>query len=133
MRLRLNSLLAACLAFASVMPALAAETRVVPAGRPSAILGYYTASSDTCYSGARPKVHFSGGPAHGSVTSVWKAFRMGASSGKCAGKPTHGTIIVYTPAPGYHGPDKVSVTFSEGEGNDYFVRPKGYTVNIIVK
>lgn len=131
MRLLLKSFFAATLAAASALPASASETRVVPAGRPSAIFVYYTASSDTCYSGAKPKVHFSG-PAHGSVSTLWRGFTFPKSVGKCAGKPMHGTVIIYKPAPGYHGPDKVSVTFSESEGNDYFVRPRGYTVNIVV-
>jgi hypothetical protein len=133
MRLLPKSFFATVLAAASVLPAFAAETRVVPAGRPSAIFFYYTASSDTCYSGARPKVHFTGEPSHGDVSSAWRGFTFPKDSGKCAGKPLHGTVIVYKPAPGYHGPDKVSVVFSEGEGNDYFVRPREYTVNLVVK
>jgi hypothetical protein len=133
MRLLLKSLLAASLAFASTLPAIAAETRVVPAGQASVIFFYYTASSDTCYSGAKQKVHFTGGPDHGSVTSAWRAFRFPKEVGKCAGKPGHGTVVFYKPAPRYHGPDKVSVVFSESEGNDYFVRPREYTVNIVVK
>jgi hypothetical protein len=133
MRLFLKSVFAAFLAIASVLPALAAETRVVPADRPSAIFVYYTASRDTCYSGARPKVHFTSGPSHGNVTSLWRGFTFPKETGKCAGKPLHGTVIVYKPAPGYHGPDEVSVVFSEGQGNDYFVRPREYTVHITVK
>jgi hypothetical protein len=133
MRLLLKSSLVASLAIASAVPALAAETRVVPANQASAIFFYYTVSSDTCYSGAKPRVHFTRDPDHGSVTSAWKGFRMPKQTGKCAGKPMHGTLVVYRPAPGYHGPDKVSVVFSEAEGNDYFVRPREYTVNITVK
>ncbi len=133
MRLLLKSLLTAFLAIASVLPAFAGETRVVPANRASAIFFYYTSSNDTCYSGAKPKVHFTTEPEHGSVTSMWRAVTRTKEDGKCAGKPVHGTLIIYKPNPGYHGPDKVSVTFSEAEGNDYFVRPRGYTVNIVVK
>jgi len=131
MPLLLKSLLAAFLAIASVSPSFAAETRVVPANRASAILFYYTFSDDTCYSGARPKVHFTTDPEHGSVTSTWKAVTR--REVHCAGKQAHGTLIVYRPNPGYHGSDKVSVTFAEPAGTDYFVRPRGYTVNIVVK
>lgn len=133
MRLFLKSSLAIALSFASVLPALASETRIVPAGRPSAILLRYTVSSDTCYSGAKPAVHVTRKPEHGTVTSSWKASRMDKDSGKCAGKIAHGTLVVYQPAPGYHGPDKVSIVFSEGEGNDYFVSPREWIVNITVQ
>jgi hypothetical protein len=133
MRLLLKSLLAAFLAIASVLPAFSAETRVVPANRASAILFYFTFSNDTCYSGAKPKVHFTTEPEHGSVTSTWKAVTRNKDAGKCAGKPAHGTLIVYRPNPDYHGPDKVSVVFSESEGNDYFVSPREYIVKIVVK
>jgi len=133
MRLFLKSLLAVLLAISSVVPAFAAETRVVPANQASAIFFYYTVSGDTCYSGAKPKAHITTQPAHGTVTTAWKGFRMGKEAGKCAGKSMHGTLVVYRPAAGYHGPDKVSVVFSEQQGNDYFVRPREFTANITVK
>jgi hypothetical protein len=133
MRLFLKSLLAAFLAIGTILPAVAGETRVVPANRASAIFFYYTSSSDTCYSGAKPKVHFTTKPEHGSVTSMWKAVPRTKEDRKCAGMPVRGTLIVYRPNPGYHGPDKISVVFSEAAGNNYFVRPRGYTVDIMVK
>jgi len=133
MRVLLKSLLAIFLAIASFLPAFAAETRVVPANRPSAILLYYTATDDTCYGGGKPDVHVTSGPAHGTITTAWKAFKMGKESGDCAGKSTHGTLVVYRPTPGYHGPDKVSVVFSGGESAGYFLRPKEFKVNITVK
>jgi hypothetical protein len=131
MRLLLKSSLAAFLAIASLLPAFAGETRVVPANRASAIAFYYTYSNDTCYSGAKPKVHFTTKPEHGSVTSMWKAETR--DKGKCKGKPVRGTLIVYRPNPGYHGTDKVSVVFSEATGNDYFVSPREYRFDIVVK
>lgn len=133
MRLFLKVFIAAFVAFTSSISAFAAETRVVPANRASAIFFYYTVSNDTCYSGAKQKVHFTTDPKHGSVTSAWKALKMGKEAGKCAGKPVHGTLVVYRPAPGYHGPDKVSVVFSESQGNDYIVSGREYTINITVK
>jgi hypothetical protein len=130
MRLLLKSFFAAFLAIASAFPALASETRVVPANRPSAIFFYYSATEDTCYSGAKPRVHV-GGLEHGSVTTAWRAFTV--SKGRCAGKPAHGTLVVYQPTPGYHGPDKVSLIFSGDAPAGYFSRAKQWIVNITVK
>jgi hypothetical protein len=130
MRLVLKSFLAAFLAIASVLPAFAAETRVVPANRPSVIMFYYSATEDTCYSGAKPKVHVSG-PEHGAVATAWKAFRV--PKGQCAGKPAHGTLVIYRPTPGYHGPDRVGLIFSADAPAGYFARPKQWIVNITVK
>lgn len=130
MRFLLTTILAAVTVSSSVT---AGETRVVPANRPSAVFLYYTATNDTCYGGGKPNVHVTGGPAHGTITTAWKAFRMGKESGKCAGKATHGTLVVYHPAPGYHGPDKVSLIFSGGDSAGYFLRPKEWTVDIMVK
>lgn len=129
----LSVILSAAAVITMSSPVLASETRVVAANRPSTIAFYFTYSGDTCYSGAKPKFTVTGGPAHGSVTSAWTATRVGSAAGRCAGKSVHGTQVVYKPAPGYHGTDKVSFVFSEGEGNDYFVRPKEFTVNITVK
>jgi hypothetical protein len=112
---------------------LASETRVVTANRPSTIGFYFTYSSETCYSGAKPKFTVTSGPAHGSVTSAWRGVRVGTDAGRCAGKSVHGTQVIYKPAPGYRGTDRVSFIFSESEGNDYFVRPKEYTINITVR
>jgi hypothetical protein len=130
MRLHLKPFFTALLAVASVTPAFAAETRVVPANRASAIMFYYSATEDTCYSGAKPRVHV-GGPAHGTVDTAWQAFRM--PKGQCAGKPAHGTLVVYRPTAGYHGPDKVSLIFSEDAPAGYFSRPKQWIINITVK
>ena len=113
--------------------AFAAETRVVPANRPSPIFFYYTAAEDTCYSGGKPKVHITRKPEHGSITSSWKPFRMGKESGKCAGKPMHGMLIVYKPDPGYHGTDKVSIIFSGAVMSGYLLRDKEWKVDITVK
>jgi hypothetical protein len=126
-------LLAVGIFSAGTATALAAETRVVPANQASAIMFYYAASSDTCHSAGRPKVHISGKPKHGSVTSAWRAFRMGKDAGKCAGMPMHGTVVVYKPVPGYRGTDKVSVIFRDGASTGYFVREKEWTINITVK
>jgi hypothetical protein len=133
MRLLLKSLLAMLLAIAYAVPAFAAETRVVPANRASAILFYYTAMEDTCYSGAKPKVHITRKPEHGTITTAWKAYKMGKESGKCAGKPMRGTLVVYHPAPGFRGTDKVSIIFGGGDMSGYFIRPKEWSVNITVK
>ena len=110
----------------------AAETRVVPANRATAIVFHYTLSPD-CYAGGKPTFHITSGPAHGNVTSAWKGFRMGKGSGTCAGKPVHGSVVTYKPNPGYHGPDRVSFVFTESEGNDYYVDPREYTIDITVK
>ncbi len=131
MRLLLKSLLAMLIAVFSTLPALASETRVVPANRPSAILFYYAMTEDSCYAGAKPKVHFTGGPTHGTVTTAWQAFRV--PKGKCAGKPARGTLIIYRPTPGYHGTDKVSVIFSGDAPSGYFARAKEWILNITVK
>jgi hypothetical protein len=131
MRLLLKSLLASLLTIASVLPASAAEKRVLPANKASAIMFYYTMSSDTCYAGAKPRVHITHEPEHGTVTTAWKSVRL--DSGKCKGKPIRGTLVVYRPNAGYHGADRVSAVFSEQEGNDYFVRPREYTTDITVK
>jgi len=118
---------------AAFSPVFASETRVLPANRASEIGLFYTSSHADCSSGAKPKFHVTHEPAHGTVTSVWKGFRMGKEGGTCTGKPAHGTLVVYKPNPGYHGSDKVSFVLSETEGNDYFVAPKEYVINIDVK
>ena len=132
-RLFTKSLLTLIVALASTASAFAAETRTVPANRASPIFFYYTAAEDTCYAGGKPKVHITHEPEHGSVTTAWKPFRMGKEAGKCAGKAMHGTLVVYKPTPGYHGPDKVSIVFSGGMGAGYFLREKEWTVKITVK
>lgn len=132
MRSFLTILLSATAAAAAVSPVLASETRIVAANRATGIVFHYTMDGN-CYSGAKPTFRVTGGPAHGSVTSVWKAFRMGKESGHCEGTPVHGTVVIYRPNPGYHGADKVSFVFSEGEGNDYYVSGKEYIINITVK
>jgi len=126
-------LLTSILVIASAVSAFAAETRIVPANRASAIFFYYTATNDTCYAGGKPKVHVTRKPEHGSITTMWKPFRMGKEAGKCAGKPMHGTLVVYKPTPGYHGPDKVSIIFSGGISSGYILRDKEWKINITVK
>jgi len=133
MRSILPVILSAAAVITMSSPVIASETRVVAANRPSTIAFYFTFSGETCYSGAKPKFNVTSGPTHGSVTSAWRGVRVGKEAGRCAGKSVHGTQVIYNPAPGYHGTDKVSFVFSEGEGNDYFVRPKEFTVNITVK
>lgn len=130
MRLLLKAFFAALLMIASVVPASASETRVVPANRASIIMVYYSATEDTCYAGAKPKVHV-GGPQHGSVSTAWQAFRP--SKGRCAGLPMHGTVVVYKPTPGYHGADKVSLIFSGDTPAGYYSTEKQWIVNITVK
>lgn len=118
---------------ASAVSAFAAETRTAPANRASAIFFYYTVTNDTCYAGGKPKVHVTRKPEHGSITTMWKPFRMGKEAGKCAGKAMHGTLVVYKPTPGYHGPDKVSIIFSGGISSGYILRDKEWKINITVK
>jgi hypothetical protein len=125
--------LAAIAALVFVSAAVAAETRVVPANRASGIFFYYTSAADNCYSGGKPKVHITREPAHGSIATAWKPFRMGKEAGKCAGTPMHGMLVIYKPVPGYHGPDKVSIIFSGGMSAGYFLREKEFIVDILVK
>ena len=133
MQLFTKLLLTLTFIIASAVSAFAAETRTVPANRASAIFYYYTSTEDTCYSGGKPKVHITRKPEHGSITTMWKPFRMGKEAGKCAGKPMHGTLVIYKPDAGYHGPDKVAIVFSGGESGGYFLRPKEWKINITVK
>jgi len=131
--MRLFKLFLAVIATMTFIGSAAAETRVVPANRASAIFFYYTSSSENCYSGGKPKVHVTREPAHGSVTTVWKALRMGKEAGKCAGTPIHGMLVIYKPAPGYHGADKVGMIFTGGISGGYFLREKEFIVDIDVK
>lgn len=133
MRSLLVFLLSAAAVVGTLSPVLASETRVVAANRASGIGFFYTASHADCSSGAKPTFHITSRPEHGSLTSQWKGFFMGKEAGRCTGKPAHGTLVIYRPNAGYHGSDKVSFILSEGEGNDYFVRPKEYTIDITVK
>jgi hypothetical protein len=133
MRLFLKILFTAIVAIACSGTAFASETRVVPANRASAILFYYTAANDTCYAGGKPDVHITHKPEHGGVSTAWKAFKMGKESGHCAGKPMHGTLVIYRPAAGFHGTDKVAVRFTGGMSGGYFLREKEFIVNIVVK
>lgn len=133
MRSFLTVFFSAAMVMTAVSPVLASETRVLPANRASGLGFFYTGSQDDCSSGAKPKFHLTGKPAHGSVTSAWKGFRIGKEGGVCTGKPAHGTLVVYRPNPGYHGSDRVSFVLSEGEGNDYIVSPKEYVIDIEVK
>jgi hypothetical protein len=126
-------LLTLIIVLASAVSVFAAETRTVPANRTSAIFFYYTSTNDTCYSGGKPKVHITRKPEHGSITTMWKPFRMGKEAGKCAGKPMRGTLVIYKPAPGYRGPDKVSIIFSGGISTGYFIQDKEWKINITVK
>jgi hypothetical protein len=133
MRPFLKFLLIAILAINCSASAFAAETRDVSANKTTAILFYYTSASDTCYSGGKPKVSFTRKPAHGSVTTEWKAYKMGKEAGNCAGKPMRGTVVYYKPTPGYRGPDKVSVIFRGGISGGYFEREREYIIKINVK
>jgi hypothetical protein len=133
MRSLLPAILCTAAAIAVSSPAFAAsEKRVVPANRPSAIMFYWSATEDSCYSGAKPTVHFTGEPEHGSVATAWKAFVV-PKGRRCGGMPAHGTLVIYRPKPGYHGPDKVSVVFQDDAPSGYFSRPREWTVNITVK
>lgn len=104
----------------------------MPANRASAIFFYWAATEDSCYSGAKPTVHFSSEPTHGSVATAWKAFVV-PKGRRCAGMPEHGTLVIYRPKAGYHGPDKVAVIFSNDAPSGYFARPKEWIIDITVK
>jgi len=131
----MRSLLPAVLSAAAIAvssPVLASETRVVPANRASAIFFYWSATVDSCYSGAKPTVHFTTEPTHGNVATAWKAFVV-PKGRKCGGMPAHGTLVVYRPKSGYHGPDKVAVIFGNDAPSGYFSRPREWIINITVK
>jgi hypothetical protein len=131
MRLVLKSIVTAIFAIAFSVSAFAAENRVVPANRASAIFFYYTVDTYTCYNGGKPTFNLGGKPAHGTITTRWQASKMGGESWNCKGKPMKGLLVIYKPTPGYHGPDKVKFAFSTQFGE--FLMHRSYTVNITVK
>jgi hypothetical protein len=131
MRLVFKSILTAIFAIAFSVSAFAAETRVVPANRASAIFFYYTADRDTCYYGAKPTFKVGSKPARGTVTASWQTYKMGKESWNCNGKPMKGMLVIYKPAPGFHGTDRVTFAFATQYGQ--FLMNKAYTVKITVK
>lgn len=130
----LKTILFAFAAIAVATPVVAAETRVVPANRASAIFFFYSYATDTCYTGGKQTMHVTHEPSHGSVTAFWKAFKVGKDGPKnCTGMPVHGMLVIYKPKPGYHGSDKVSFMFTDPQMSGYIYNAQGYTVNITVK
>lgn len=85
-----------------------AETRTVPANKTSTIGFYYTYTHSSCHYGGKPKFRLTQAPAHGSVIAKWQASKMTSDSGKCAGQPAYGTMIIYTPNKGFQGIDSIA-------------------------
>ena len=131
MRLVLKSFLAAIFVIVFSVSAFAAETRVVPANRASAIFFYYTVDPSTCYNGGKPRFNVGSKPEHGTVTASWQATKMGKESWNCKGSPMKGMLVIYKPTAGFHGSDKVTFAFSTQYGQ--FLMHRAYTVKITVK
>lgn len=107
---RLSKALLALGLVSSALPA-SAETRDVAPNRASPIGFYYTYSKDNCYSGAKPRFKVLREGEHGTVTAKWQAITI-QDPGKCHGRRMFGMLIIYSPAKGFHGPDKVKVAMS---------------------
>ncbi|MDB5978793.1 MAG: hypothetical protein JWR07_5553 [Nevskia sp.] len=105
--------------------------RVALSGSPQRLGFYYMVNPD-CTSAGVPKVLVDQQPAHGSVTlsqvQDYSAFPSNNQRYGCNRQKNPGTVVSYTPAPGYTGPDQVSVTAIFRDGN-----PKVVSYDISVR
>ena len=88
----------------------------VQAGRTTPIAFFSTFNPRTCQNGPRPTTRIVQ-PANGTVearpsTDSFSVAEFGAGDRKCAGQSMRGVRIVYTPDPGYRGPDSFTVRHS---------------------
>lgn len=107
----------------------------VPAGRSSEVTFSFTLDPRTCQYGrvARPRFVQ---PEHGTVTTRAVTRRIGTVIGpkarKCSNETVRGVEIVYTPDPGYRGPDQFVVRTSLG-GATQNRRTTSTTYRVIVQ
>lgn len=88
----------------------------VPAGRSTTVDFFSVFNPQNCLNGPRPSTKIVQ-PANGTVrivpgTNTFAPDNFGARGRKCAGQPIRGVRAVYTPKPGYRGPDSFTVRYS---------------------
>ena len=87
-------------------------SQTVKAGRTTTLYTFGWYGRDNCRAMAFPQPKVRQKPQHGSVKFFKGTGRIGAKGGKCAGRPLPFLGIHYTPARGYRGKDRFSVTYS---------------------
>lgn len=94
----------------SLVPANAAERKVVPANTTTGITFIYLGASleHNCISGGKGKVRVSREPEHGVVRTQWRKLKADFKYG-CKGKTMNGVAIYYTPHKGYRGKDSFKI------------------------
>lgn len=117
------------LTFATAAPAQTGAVSV-PKGQPTVVETPIFGNVAKCRS-VRVKWRVASKPKHGTVT--FQDTRATRQGGNCADRPARATAIIYTPKPGYTGPDTFAV---RARARDSLTRIKGsagymrYSVNV---
>jgi hypothetical protein len=98
----------------------------VPANK-STVVGFFNVLSgegSTCQQPQKPEMQIVTAPQHGSVTFRWARHKWNGMRSACKGVGVAGMEIIYTPARGYHGPDRFKIgaqyaQYVEASGSSY--------------
>ena len=118
-------------AFISLPSALvAADSAVVPSGKPTGIMAFSKTTS-ACEDYGKPKTSVITAPKHGNVEFAWLRLKM--KKGRCKGETIRIVGVYYKSNAGYHGEDYFKVGFGspyyeDGSGSSYDIY--GYTITV---
>jgi hypothetical protein len=103
------------------MPTIAAAATAegsVPANKSSVIYAFYEADPQNCNAIGRPTTSVPTKPQHGRVEFLYRDVKVQHFSTPCNGKMRKAMMVIYTPAPGFHGTDtlEIGLRFPESPG-----------------